>query len=243
MPPAIIPSTYFGLAFGDLTVKNLSRKEPRKIQEKQFGWKYYFNCLCKCGQLVTVELRDLQSGHTRSCGCLKSSMVRARNTVHGETANHNLSPEWRGWNAMLARCYEPANSAYPRYGLRGITVDDRWRGKEGFVHFLEDMGRKPTVSHTIDRIDGAQGYSSSNCRWATSYEQANNQRSNRKVVWRGQEMNISQVIDMLGLSKKSGVYYSRIDRGWSVEDTFLTPVSKGKSHRPKRVRRYSQTSL
>jgi hypothetical protein len=52
---------------------------------------------------------------------------------------------------------------YPRYGGRGIFVCDRWRygegGTSGFECFLADMGRRPSPSLSIDRIDNNGPYS------------------------------------------------------------------------------------
>jgi hypothetical protein len=36
-----------------------------------------WKCICDCGAVHYVNERDLQNGHTLSCGCLKSHMERA----------------------------------------------------------------------------------------------------------------------------------------------------------------------
>lgn len=87
---------------------------------------------------------------------------------------------------MVARCTKVYNPAYPRYGGRGITVCDRWLGKDGFVNFLADMGERPE-GLTLERIDNSKGYSPENCTWATYKQQAANTRhvtlSDADIEW------------------------------------------------------------
>jgi len=94
--------------------------------------------------------------------------------VPGTSRKHPLYGAVAG---MINRCHNPNNSAYARYGARGIYVCDRWRfgedGKSGFECFLEDMGERPD-GHTLDRIDPYGSYTPENCRWATHKVQRSN---------------------------------------------------------------------
>lgn len=49
-------------------------------------------------------------------------------------------------------------------------------GRDGFAHFLADMGERPSAKHSLDRLDLNGGYTHLNCRWATREEQARNTR-------------------------------------------------------------------
>lgn len=74
---------------------------------------------------------------------------------------------------MLSRCNNANHQLFHYYGGRGIRVCERW---SDFSNFLADMGRRPSRFHSIDRINNDGNYEPSNCRWATSVEQNNNQR-------------------------------------------------------------------
>jgi hypothetical protein len=78
---------------------------------------------------------------------------------------------------MNARCSNPKHIAFPYYGALGVTICERWLGREGFANFLADMGEKPR-GMSIDRFpDKGGNYEPTNCRWATATTQSRNRRN------------------------------------------------------------------
>lgn len=96
------------------------------------------------------------------------------------------TPEYSSWASMIRRCTNEKAFAYHRYGGRGITVCKRWLNS--FENFLSDMGLRPSIKHSLDRINNDGNYEPSNCRWATIDQQMANtvwQTRHRKPLANG----------------------------------------------------------
>lgn len=89
-------------------------------------------------------------------------------------------PEYYAWRDLVRRCTHPTHKQWADYGGRGIKVCDRWLGS--FANFLADVGRRPSPSLTIDRVDNDGDYEPGNVRWATRDQQNANRRKPRGSV-------------------------------------------------------------
>lgn len=189
--------------------------------------KSYWECLCDCGNFTIVSGGDLKSGNTRSCGCQKAISLKEKFTIHGMSK----SPEHRVWNSIQGRCYNENNRAYKSYGGRGIAVCDRWRygenGRHGFQCFLNDMGTRPSASHSIERMDNDGPYAPWNCKWATIKEQSINKRNSVKVILDGKEVPLKDACKFFGINYYTA--HNRILAGMPPEEAMSKPLySRGR---------------
>lgn len=208
-----------GQEYGRLTV--LHRTETMLGNKDR---RHYWVCVCQCGKKKTATPSNLRSGCIQSCGCLKreSSIKTGQSRRVTDKDSAKLSPEYRSWASMKTRCTNPKHKAYARYGGRGIKICERWLNS--FPSFFQDMGPRPSLSHTIERIDNDGNYEPENCRWATREEQANNKRNNRNIRCGEDVMSLSRAARRVGL-KKSCVR-ARLDRGYSPELALSRPVTR-----------------
>ncbi len=173
-----------GQVFGRLTVVKETSPTYRlggldKIRNKRYPSRTrMWICVCECGTEIVRKQSDLTSGHTSSCGCLHTDMLKKRLTKHGNRAN----PAYTVWKGIRNRCNNSNEPAYKYYGGRGITVCERW---DSFALFLQDMDERPSLEHSIDRIDTNGNYEPTNCRWATMEEQGDNKRNNHNLTFQG----------------------------------------------------------
>lgn len=126
------------------------------------------------------------------------------------------------WNNMLDRCYRATDPYFHRYGGRGIKVCERWRGPDGFQNFVEDIGRRPSRRHSIDRRDNDGDYTPDNCRWATPREQARNRSSNRRLKVDGETKTLVEWSECSGIP--SDILSKRLAIGWTEKRAVSTPV-------------------
>lgn len=134
------------------------------------------------------------------------------------------TPTYRSWYSMLKRCTMPADDAYHKYGAKGIKICERWLK---FENFLADMGIRPE-GKTLDRYPDKKGnYEPGNVRWATQLEQQANRSDNLILIHKGISLIASEWSRQLDLPK--WVITSRKARGWSDEETLVTPyIRRGK---------------
>lgn len=231
--PAISPNNY---AIVDRRIRDLTGQEFGRLVAlapagaKNGVMRWYCRRSCPEQTVCVVSRLNLQSGHTRSCGCLRREPTRRR--------THGLSrtPTYECRVRMVQRCVNPRNPDYARYGASGIHVCDRWR--RSFEAFLSDMGARPSGGHTVDRIVGARGYDCGgrpdcrargvppNCRWATRKERNRNKSNVPPYDFRGETKTLPELAERFDMPRR--LVYQRLRHGRELERALTTSVEKGR---------------
>ena len=188
--------------FNKLTIVSVKEKDSRR--------RVLVNCVCDCGNTVIRQYSAIIAGKAKSCGC-----IRKNPRTHG-LSKHPLSGIWRN---MLRRCFNEDSKDYCKYGGRGITVSEEWCNIENFIN---DMDNRPTINHTLDRIDNNGNYCKNNCKWSTKSEQSNNTSVNVLLTYNSETLTVQQWCIKTGL--QHSLILSRINAGWSAEEVLTSPL-------------------
>lgn len=204
---------YEGMKCGRLTVLRTYRDGKHLRAE----------CLCECGKICTPIATNVRPNKQVSCGCYRHEVLKAgvHPKTHGQSNRKKPTSEYWAWGAMKRRCNVASDKMYPHYGGRGIYVCDRWLR---FENFFSDMGKKPSRSHSLERINNDGPYSRENCRWATKKEQASNTRGNVILNVMGKQMLLRDVAVLFGLDQ--GVISKRMKSGLSVMEAVAHKAHK-----------------
>lgn len=203
-----------GRRFGRLVVSC----ESQRSRAREAKW----DCRCDCGRTAVSATHALRTGRTVSCGCSKREQAADRLRTHG-LSNKTESPSlaYGTWVGLKQRCLNPKNPGFANYGGRGITVCESWA--ESFEAFLADVGERPSLRHSLDRIDNDKGYEPGNCRWATRREQNTNKRDTIRLTHGGRTLSLLEWSDVTGIPHQ--ILYQRWVNNWA-EARILTETYK-----------------
>ena len=161
-----------GMTFGRLTV--IARVDDYVDKWGKHTSQWLCECSCENHTICIVRGPSLTSKKhpTRSCGCLRKEVAsdkRKQQQTHGMSK----TKIYKVWGSMKARCNNPNNKFYYRYGARGIKVCEEWNNSfDAFFQWAVTSGYKEGLS--IERLDNDKGYEPNNCTWISLKDQATN---------------------------------------------------------------------
>lgn len=225
----------------DYSLKKINMSKPKSIYPEQkfhcltviafhhTAKTHYriWECLCECGSTTYVSSGALNSGNTRSCGCLQRQTARQTRLSHG--MSRKKCPEYDAWVTMRYRCNDPIGKLAVNYSGRGIKVCTTLGTFETFYPFV---GPRPSPKHSIDRVNNDGSYTCGECsectthgwpmnvRWATKQQQQQNTRQNVWITFQG------ITLCKIEWARKTGISYNTLDwrlAHWTVERALTTP--------------------
>ncbi|MDO5540608.1 MAG: hypothetical protein Q4F83_11160 [Eubacteriales bacterium] len=125
------------------------------------------------------------------------------------------------YNGIKKRCYNQNEPRYKDYGGRGIIMCTEWLNDfDVFADWAKENGYEDNL--TIERIDVNGNYEPDNCCWITLHRQCFNKRTTKFVIYKGQTKCLMDWCMELNL--RYDAIHNRLEKGWSVEEAFETPL-------------------
>lgn len=181
-----------------------------------------WTCLCDCGNTTVVLEANLKNGNTKSCGCLQKERTAANNRAR---IRHDMSgtPIYKVWLHIKDRCLNENNKDFKHYGGRGVSIDECWKSDfQAFYSYVSKLSHFGEKGYSLDRIDNNGDYAPNNVRWATTKEQGNNRRTNRKVEAFGEKHTVAEWSEMTGIKYRT--LMARLNRGFAIEEALTKEV-------------------
>ena len=124
-------------------------------------------CVCDCGQKITVPAQFLKNGHKKSCGCMRKKMINK---------NH---PLWSGHGDISGQFWaaikNSAKRRKPNEISFEITIEEAWKlyqdqdGKCALsgieITFASKNKSSEKNTASLDRIDSTKPYHINNVQW------------------------------------------------------------------------------
>jgi hypothetical protein len=188
--------------------KNVFVDHEPAIIDPEKGFTTWDDCI----ERMFCELPSLQL-LCKSChDKITKEETGTRTLTRGRQKKYPL--EYKCWQNMRSRCNNPRSTGYQYYGGSGITVCPEWN--ISIDAFVEDMGPRPSLNHSIERVDREGHYTKENCKWATDVEQARNTGRNCVITYGEESLCVAEWGERFDI--KPNTITTRLRRGWTVEE-------------------------
>ena len=146
----------------NLINKKINKLTVISLSHVNKNYRKFFLCKCECGKSVTVALDKLNSGNTKSCGCLKNKTA----------AQH---PSWKGYGDISQSFWSKIKTHAETRNINfEITIEQAWQiflkqeSKCALTKIDLEFNHKrksSTGTASLDRIDSSKGYVAENVQW------------------------------------------------------------------------------
>lgn len=158
-------------------VKCLGFAEVQILANGKHQKLFWFECPFCRTKFKTRKVR-IRTGHTRSCGCIKST-ISCENIGVKKMKYNDSHPLYTVLHGILKRCgYRKGarENILNNYANRGIDVYVEWvENPDSFIDYCLNNGYRDGLQ--IDRIDNNKGYYPDNIRFVTPKINTRNRRN------------------------------------------------------------------
>lgn len=161
-----------GKRFGRLLIISRTDNIPHPTKHNLGGWDVAWVCKCDCGKEIVTRSSSLMSGRSKSCGCLRSDIVRESNR------NRTRDKCWNYGKDRNESCARLIMSRY-KYGAKyrdldfNLTYEQFFKLATSSCYYCgsppANIGTNPKfpeehfIYNGIDRLDNTKGYNKDNC--------------------------------------------------------------------------------
>lgn len=215
-----------GAGYGIVPAQTFGHWTVIGVGPERRGTKEAWLCRCRCGTERVINAYQLVVGRSKSCGCRVQTALPGYTTKHGENRKGAPTYLYLTWVSMKRRCYSRGDPSYSNYGGRGIEVHAAWRQDyAAFARYIRaQLGERPTVKHTLDRIDNNRGYEPGNVRWASKSEQVRNTRIAVYLTIDGATRHIREWAALSPVPEST--IRGRLKRGWPIATAVFEPIGR-----------------
>lgn len=148
-----------GQVFGKLTViKHVAKPDEVMSKERSIFWL----CKCECGNQQVVRSRELTTGDTKSCGCLR-------------TRKYSDNPLFKGVGLFGHSLYSHIEWSAKKRNIKfDVSKEYLWelfQKQEGKCYYTGDdiflgvRNQRGGKTASLDRLDSSKGYTEDNVVW------------------------------------------------------------------------------
>lgn len=204
--------------------------KPFSLGWNNRGRRYAVVAKCACGRIKVVLCAQL-TGKRPAPHC-KACSFSSRMKTHGDSQKGPFVFLYRRWTQILARCSNPHNTKFARYGGRGIKVCDAWKTNyPAFKEWALASGYRRGLD--IDRRDNDGDYTPENCRWVTRKVNINNRCNTPQITAFGETKSRMEWVEDERCRVSVNGLIRRLESGRTPEEAITTPPHLLKRRRRK----------